>query len=103
MCFGPFGRIRLGYMRITLAVLVAALAAPMAAETALEPPPWTRNCKALNAKYPHGVGKAGARDRVKGPGDRVTTFRRSTVLYNTANRHNSRLDGDNDGVACEKA
>ena len=56
-----------------------------------------QNCKALNRRYPHGVGRRGARDRTKS-GDPVTNFRRSNVLYRL-NRH---LDRDKDYVACEK-
>jgi Excalibur calcium-binding domain len=55
-----------------------------------------RNCKALNRRYPHGVGRVAA--RAKTSGDPVTNFRRSNVLYRL-NRH---LDRDNDFVACEK-
>jgi Excalibur calcium-binding domain len=33
---------------------------------------------------------------------RVTNFKRSTVLYNTAMRYNRGLDRDKDGIACEK-
>jgi Excalibur calcium-binding domain len=55
------------------------------------------NCKALNAKYPHGVGRVGARDKTKS-GDRVTTFRRSNRLYEL----NKGLDRDKDRIACEK-
>jgi hypothetical protein len=57
------------------------------------------NCTNFNNKYPHGVGKKGATDK----GGTVTNFRRSTKIYRIANRHNSTLDGDNDGIACEKA
>jgi hypothetical protein len=32
----------------------------------------------------------------------VTTFKRSTLLYNKAMSYNKRLDGDKDGIACEK-
>jgi hypothetical protein len=56
-----------------------------------------KNCKALNAKYPHGVGRKGARDHVSS-GTPVTTFKVNNALY-TANK---RLDRDKDGVACEK-
>lgn len=59
------------------------------------------NCTSLNKKYPHGVGKKGAKDKTSGTP--VTTFKRSTKLYTQAMKANSRLDGDNDGVACEKA
>ena len=59
------------------------------------------NCKQYNAKYPHGVGRVGARDKTSGTP--VTTFRRDTALYNTAMRANGGLDRDKDGIACEKA
>jgi hypothetical protein len=55
------------------------------------------NCKALNAKYPHGVGRVGARDKTRS-GDPVTNFKRSNRLY----RLNKARDRDNDGIACEK-
>jgi hypothetical protein len=55
------------------------------------------NCKALNAKYPHGVGKPGARDKTKS-GEPVTTFKRSNRLYEL----NKGLDRDKDRIACEK-
>jgi hypothetical protein len=57
------------------------------------------NCTNFNERFPHGVGRVGARDR----GGNVTSFKRSTKIYNTAERHNSDLDRDNDGIACEKA
>jgi hypothetical protein len=55
-------------------------------------------CSSLQQDYPHGVGKSGARDRVRGSTAPVTNFKRSTRIYNQ-NRH---LDGDGDGVACER-
>jgi Excalibur calcium-binding domain len=54
------------------------------------------NCKALNRRYPHGVGRRGARDRTSGRP--VTTFLRNNRLYER-NRH---LDRDKDRIACEK-
>jgi hypothetical protein len=54
------------------------------------------NCKALNARYPHGVGLSGAVDRTSGR--RVTNFTRNRLVY-LANRS---LDRDKDKVACEK-
>jgi excalibur calcium-binding domain-containing protein len=33
----------------------------------------------------------------------VTNFKHSTRLYNRAMNHNSGLDRDKDGIACEKA
>ena len=59
------------------------------------------NCTELQKRWPHGVGKRGARDRTSGTP--VTTFKRSTKQYRIAMRHNSTLDGDRDGIACEKA
>jgi Excalibur calcium-binding domain len=55
-----------------------------------------RNCRALNRRYPHGVGRRGARDRTSGTP--VRNFRRSNALY----RRNRHLDRDGDGIACEK-
>ena len=93
---------------VVAAVLGAALTIPagtavagsteVAASAAI--PALYKNCTALNAKYPHGLGKAGARDKTSGKP--VTTFKRGTALSNTAMSHNKRLDGDKDGIACEK-
>ena len=83
---------------LTLCVVLLptpALATPEAA------PPLYKNCTNLNKKYPHGLGKNGARDRTTGTP--VTNFKRSTKLYNLAMSHNRGLDRDKDGVACEKA
>jgi Excalibur calcium-binding domain len=55
----------------------------------------------LNQKYPHGLGKVGARDHTTGTPP-VTTFHRSTRLYNLAMSYNRGLDRDKDGIACEK-
>ncbi|PFG16676.1 excalibur calcium-binding domain-containing protein [Propionicimonas paludicola] len=60
------------------------------------------NCTALHKVYPHGVGKSNARDKVRGKTKPVTTFKRSTSLYNKIVRYRSDLDRDKDGVACEK-
>ncbi len=64
------------------------------------PAPYT-NCTTFNKKYAHGVGRAKARDKTSGTP--VTTFKRSTKLYNLAMTKNGRLDGDKDGIVCEKA
>jgi hypothetical protein len=64
------------------------------------PQQW-KNCRQVNRKYAHGVGRTGARDRTTGPP--VTNFRRSATLYETAMRYNRGLDRDNDGIACEQA
>jgi Excalibur calcium-binding domain len=63
--------------------------------------PWN-NCTQVHTRYAHGVGRAGAKDRVRGSTAPVTTFKRSTHLYNLAMRNNRDLDRDGDGVACEK-
>ncbi|MGQ0842779.1 MAG: excalibur calcium-binding domain-containing protein [Sporichthyaceae bacterium] len=63
------------------------------------------NCTALNKKYKHGVAKKGARDLIGGKyvkGKSVTTFKVSSTIYAAAIKANKRLDGDKDGVACEK-
>jgi hypothetical protein len=73
--------------------------APVTAATTVVPPLW-KNCAHVNAKYRHGVGKLHAHDRTSGTP--VTTFRRSTLLYNRAMSYNRGLDRDKDGIACEK-
>lgn len=57
-----------------------------------------KNCTALNKKYPHGVGKPGAVDKVRGSTAPVTTFTVSASLY----KANKKSDRDKDGIACEK-
>ena len=59
---------------------------------------WT-NCDSVHHKYPHGVGKKHAHDHTSGTP--VRNFKHSTKLYRTAMNHNSGLDGDKDGIACE--
>ena len=59
------------------------------------------NCTALHTRWPHGVGRTHAHDHTSGTP--VTTFKHSTRLYNRAMNHNSGLDGDKDGIACEEA
>ena len=97
--------------RVTTAALLAAAAAllavpagassPAAFAAAQRIPPLYRNCTALNKKYPHGLGKVGARDRTSGKP--VTNFRRSNRLYALAMSYNRGLDRDRDGIACERA
>jgi Excalibur calcium-binding domain len=74
-------------------VIVYALTVGPAAAGA---PGKSANCEALNARYPHGVGLVGARDKTTG--EPVTTFKRSNRLY----RLNIGRDRDKDGIACEK-
>jgi hypothetical protein len=60
-----------------------------------------KNCDAVHRRYPHGIGKLLARDHTSG--EPVTTFKRSTTLYNLAMSYNRGLDRDKDGVACDEA
>jgi Excalibur calcium-binding domain len=83
---------------LMLAVIVALAVIDTAASRV---PPLYKNCTALNKTYPHGLGKAGARDKTSGVP--VTTFKRSTRLYRLAMSYNKGLDRDKDGIACEKA
>ena len=91
-------------VRTVIAVGVIALGvAPVPAATGAVPSLW-KNCTNVHKKYPHGVGKLYARDKTSGTP--VTTFKRSTRLYNIAKSYNSErgynLDRDRDGIACEK-
>jgi hypothetical protein len=87
---------RFAALTVAMAVLVApALGSPTAT------PALYKNCTNLNKRYPHGLGKLRAHDRTTGTP--VTSFKRSTKLYNLAMSYNRRLDGDKDGIACEKA
>jgi hypothetical protein len=54
----------------------------------------------VNKRYPHGVGRVGARDKTSGIP--VANFKRSNFLYRTAMGYNRGLDRDKDGLACEK-
>jgi len=91
-------------MKRLAALCIATAAVTGPASTALSAgaaiPALYKNCTALNAKYPHGLGTLKARD--KATGTPVTTFKRSTTLYNRAMSYNKRLDGDKDFIACEK-
>lgn len=60
-----------------------------------------KNCTVVNKRYPHGIGKVGARDH--SAGTPVTTFKRSNSLYRLATSYNRGLDRDHDGIACESA
>ena len=55
------------------------------------------NCAALNALYPHGVGRPGAIDITQGR--KVVNFTVDESLYR---RVQGRLDRDKDGIACER-
>ncbi|GHJ17576.1 MULTISPECIES: excalibur calcium-binding domain-containing protein [unclassified Micromonospora] len=84
-----------GVLALTLAAGGGALAVAGPAEAAAVK---YQNCTALNKTYKHGVGKKGAKDKVRGTTKPVTNFTVSTTVYNK----NTHLDRDKDGVACEK-
>ncbi len=84
---------------VALATALVSSASAVSAATAV-PPPW-KNCTQVNKKYPHGIGRVGARDKTTGTP--VTTFKRSNKLYELALKNNKGLDRDKDGVACESA
>jgi uncharacterized protein YkwD len=59
-----------------------------------------KNCALLNAKYPHGVVKAGVtRDTVKGV---KRAFKGTPYVSTAVYLLNKPRDGDSDGIACEK-
>ena len=87
------------YAAAATATVAAGLLVGAPAEA--EIPKMYQNCTNLQKTYPHGVGKRDAVDITSGTP--VTTFKKSNKLYNKANRANGRLDGDDDGIACEKA
>lgn len=55
-------------------------------------------CDAMNRDHPHGVGRPGARDRVRDGQKRVRNFEVNGRLYFV----NAGLDTDFDGIACER-
>ena len=85
---------------LSIAVVSFAAAAPLADAAGTKIPARWRSCKAVNAKYLHGVGKVGAHDKTTG--EPVTNFTHSNYLYRVAMRYNRGLDRDKDGIACEK-
>jgi len=87
--------------RAAVAVGFAALTFVATSAAKRHVPALFSDCKHFNARYPHGVGRAGAHDKTK-TGDPVTSFLPSTWLYDTAVKFNSDLDRDKDGIACEK-
>jgi Excalibur calcium-binding domain len=85
---------------LVVVAIVLGLAAPFASAANERIPVRWKNCTQVNKRYPHGVGKVGARDRTSGTP--VRSFRRSNLLYRTAMRYNRGLDRDKDSIACEK-
>lgn len=87
--------------RLALVAGGALAASLLVGAPAAQAAPWHANCTAFNHRHPHGVGRNNAHDHTTGTP--VTSFKHSTRLYNLAMRVNSRLDGDHDGIACERA
>lgn len=90
---------------LTLAIPTSAVIAPMAEATTKAPTPaMFQKCDIFRQTYPHGVGRAGAKDHVKNPkvDKPVTNFTVNTAMYNKAMSYNKGLDLDHDGIACEK-
>ncbi len=86
-------------MLVVLAAAFAAGAATAFASHSTIPAQW-KNCTAVHARYPHGVGRNNAHDKTTGTP--VTDFTHSTKLYNRAMSYNRGLDRDKDGIACEQ-
>jgi hypothetical protein len=89
---------------VVVAMLVFAgaclrAAVPVAASPRAAASLWD-NCTQVHKRYPHGVGRVGARDKTSGTP--VTNFKRSNLFYRLAMRVNPGLDRDKDGIACEK-
>lgn len=86
---------------LTAALLGGALV--LVATPASAAPVSYKNCTELHKSYPHGIGRANAKDHVSGTSKPVTTFKKDTKGYELAIKHNKQLDADKDGIACEKA
>jgi Excalibur calcium-binding domain len=99
----PGAAVAVAVVIVLAAVGLSVGQAPAATGAAAIPYLW-QNCTHVHTKYRHGVGKVGAHDRTTGAP--VTTFYRSTRLYNIAMSYNGQrgynLDRDRDGIACEK-
>lgn len=86
-------------LALALAVAFGTYSGPAPAGIAAAPALY-KNCTNLNKRYPHGLGRLGARDHTSDTP--VTNFKRSTKLYKLAMSYNRGLDRDKDGIACEK-
>jgi hypothetical protein len=83
----------------TAAEQVSALSGAVSTEVKPKPKTKFKTCKDLNKVFKHGVGKKGAKDKVKGKAQPVKNFTVSTKVFNL----NTKLDVDKDGIACEKS
>jgi hypothetical protein len=91
--------VRAGGALLTV-VLVLGVSTSLAGAASERIPPRWKNCTVVNKRFPHGVGRVGARDRTAG--EPVTNFTHNNYLYRLAMRYNRGLDRDKDGIACEK-
>jgi hypothetical protein len=86
---------------MVIAVAIGALVGGSAAGAATaRMPALYKNCSHLNKRYPHGLGRVGAKDKTTG--EPVTNFKHSNKLFRLAMHYNKGLDRDKDGIACEK-
>lgn len=83
---------------VSEAASTASQAGAVSAARVAAKPRVFKNCIELNKVYKHGVGRTGAKDKVKGKSKPVKTFKVDTALYNA----NNKSDGDKDGISCEK-
>jgi hypothetical protein len=86
-----------GFRRGVFVLMATAGIATMALEAQAQVG-YFPNCKALHKVFPHGVGKPGTTDRVRGKTKAVGNFVRNAAVYQS----NLHLDRDRDGVACER-
>jgi hypothetical protein len=86
---------------LAMASCLAAAAVSVTAPAQARVPHKWANCTIVNHRLPHGVGLKHAHDHTSGTP--VTSFRHDSALYHQAMNANGRLDGDEDGIACEKA
>ena len=87
-------------MSVRVFALTAVCAALVLTPTPAFAGPNYKNCTELQKTYPHGIGKANAKDKTSGKP--VTTFKKDTAGYNKAIKAKADLDRDKDGIACEK-
>ena len=84
-----------GFLAATLALGGSSFVAVSPAEAAT---PKFSNCTAMQKTYKHGVGKKGAKDKVRSDTKPVTNFKVSNAIYTKYKG----MDRDKDGIACEK-
>ncbi|HEY0166533.1 MAG TPA: excalibur calcium-binding domain-containing protein [Jatrophihabitans sp.] len=75
-----------------------SILSPLTAVCGPSNPPVYANCDSLNRTFPHGVGRSGAVDQVRGSTQPVTSFYVSSWIYSG----NTARDADKDGIACER-